>query len=143
MRFMLYLLVLAISVLLAGCVSNGAEQRNVSTHQADMHTAQISLDWAGIYVGVLPCASCSGIETELTLRGDSTYTLNEKYQDEDGAGYSVYGVFHWIDGTRVKLDEAGDYRTYFVGENILRMLDKDGNRVKGELADHYVLRKER
>ena len=33
------------------------------------HTAQSSLDWQGLYVGTLPCASCPGFYTELQLLG--------------------------------------------------------------------------
>ncbi len=43
--------------------------------QADMHTSQNSLDWAGVYEGVLPCADCPGIQTRLTLSRDETYEL--------------------------------------------------------------------
>ncbi|MBL8321182.1 MAG: copper resistance protein NlpE N-terminal domain-containing protein, partial [Acinetobacter sp.] len=42
-------------------------------------TAETSLDWAGKYKGVLPCADCEGIEMELELKSDKTYELTEEY----------------------------------------------------------------
>ena len=36
------------------------------------HNSRNSLDWAGIYEGVLPCADCPGIQTRLTLSRDES-----------------------------------------------------------------------
>ncbi len=32
-----------------------------------------------VYRGMLPCADCAGINTELTLNADQTFTLKETY----------------------------------------------------------------
>ncbi|MDE0535713.1 copper resistance protein NlpE [Tenacibaculum sp. L6] len=49
----------------------------------DEHNAKNSLDWAGIYEGTLPCASCPGINTTLKLNADLTFELTEVYLDEE------------------------------------------------------------
>ena len=36
----------------------------------DQHNSRNSLDWNGVYKGVLPCADCEGIETVITLLND-------------------------------------------------------------------------
>ena len=41
--------------------------------------SQTSLDWAGTYFNVLPCASCEGIETWVTLNQDGTFQLKTNY----------------------------------------------------------------
>ena len=41
----------------------------------DVHTSRVALDWQGVYRGMLPCASCEGIKTQLELF-DSTYVLS-------------------------------------------------------------------
>nr|WP_250850238.1 copper resistance protein NlpE N-terminal domain-containing protein [Acinetobacter sp. ANC 5378] len=33
-------------------------------------TVETSLDWAGEYKGVFPCADCEGIETDLELKSN-------------------------------------------------------------------------
>jgi len=55
--------------LLAGLTLAACEQVPVDAQ----HTSANSLDWAGVYRGVLPCADCPGIETTLRLATDSTY----------------------------------------------------------------------
>lgn len=34
---------------------------------ADRHNRRISVELAGVYKGILPCADCAGIETNLIL----------------------------------------------------------------------------
>ena len=41
--------------------------------------AQPDAQWIGRYYGVLPCASCEGIETTLILQEDGSYLLTETY----------------------------------------------------------------
>ena len=47
----------------------------------DMHNAENALDYQGTYKGVFPAADCPGIEIELTLHNDNTYTMNSSYMD--------------------------------------------------------------
>ena len=41
----------------------------------DEHNAQNSLDYIGMYQGVVPCADCEGIETSLSLEDETNYLL--------------------------------------------------------------------
>lgn len=52
------------------------------TAPPDGHSSRTSLDWAGRYSGVLPCASCPGIETVVTLNNDGTFERSMLYIDE-------------------------------------------------------------
>jgi len=118
----------------------------VETQQVpDRHTSQIALDWQGIYKGVLPCADCEGIATEVTLNDDNTYVITRLYLGKDEATFEETGTFQWTeDGNGIVLKEkVKDSPTLFkVGENHLLHLDQDGEKIKGELAEMYVLRKE-
>lgn len=109
----------------------------------DGHTSRNSLDWAGTYSGVLPCADCPGIETVLTLNSDGTYERTSRYIDEAVAPQTASGIFTWgATGNTIALDTEGDVQEqYQVGENQLFRLDRNGNRITSELAAHYVLRK--
>lgn len=108
----------------------------------DMHNAQNSLDVEGTYKGVLPCADCEGIETEIELK-DSAYIKRTKYLGKgDGKVDEEKGSFEWVDGSTIELEGIeGASNKYFVGENTLTHLDMEGNKVTGELADHYILKK--
>jgi uncharacterized lipoprotein NlpE involved in copper resistance len=69
------LILTVIAVLAAtGCVRPDAPNPDPA------HVARNSLDWAGSYRGLLPCADCDGIETVVRLENDGTYRLQLKYR---------------------------------------------------------------
>ena len=94
----------------------------------DMHTSQNSLDWAGAYTGVLPCADCPGIKTRLTLKGDGGFELTTQYLDRQPAPVTVRGQFTWAtSGNAITLDATGGGQQYAVGEGRLTQLNRDGS----------------
>ena len=109
----------------------------------DAHTSRNSLDWAGTYSGVLPCASCPGIETLITLHEDGTFERSLLYIDEQPVAQTDSGTFTWSDSGGAITLNAGDAEAqqYQVGENALFHLDRNGERITGDLASQYVLQK--
>ncbi|WP_417362655.1 copper resistance protein NlpE N-terminal domain-containing protein [Galbibacter sp.] len=106
--------------------------------------SQNSLDWNGVYRGLLPCADCPGILMELELNTDLTYKLSYQYQEATPEVFTEKGVFEWNDsGSKITLieDDQSNHRRFQVGENQLFSLDGDGNRITGELAEMYILKK--
>ncbi|GMQ31433.1 copper resistance protein NlpE [Algoriphagus confluentis] len=108
--------------------------------------SQTSLDWPGTYFGVLPCASCEGIETWVTLNADGTFELKTNYLGLNDAREEIFtGTFEWDPtGSMVQLtgligNAPGKYK---VGENRIWHLDQDGNRIEGDLAERYILSKQ-
>ena len=109
------------------------------------HTAENALDWNGTYKGILPCADCEGIKTELELNSDTTYEIKETYLGKgDGKPFESKGSFQFDNknSSIIELDKAGDSRKYFVAEGYLKALDMDGKEITGDLADKYQLKKE-
>jgi uncharacterized lipoprotein NlpE involved in copper resistance len=107
--------------------------------------SQNSLDYAGTYKGVTPCADCDGIEVELTINQDSTFSLSNKYLGKgDGKPFVKTGRYSWTaDGSTIELEGITDGPSKFkVGENRVWMLDMQGNKVEGALADKYILTKQ-
>lgn len=146
MKFNFSLLTLAILVYVS-CTSNKESNQKVSTDVSDpAHTSQNALDWSGTYFGVLPCASCPGIETEVKLNDDLIYRISTKYmEDKDETVYRETGTFTWSeDGRNITLHNTIDssQNTHFkVGENRLVQLDTEGKTIEGVLADYYILEK--
>lgn len=108
------------------------------------HTAENALDWNGTYKGILPCADCEGIKTELELNSDKTYEIKETYLGKgDGKPFESKGSFQFDskNSSIIELDKAGDSRKYFVAEGYLKALDMDGKEITDDLADKYQLKK--
>lgn len=105
--------------------------------------SQNSLDWKGLYKGILPCADCEGIETSINLKSDGTFRRTLKYLGKEDGFFSDEGTFQWNEsGSKITLqDEKEEGQIYLVGENALFHLDKDGNRITGKLEDNYRLPK--
>lgn len=107
----------------------------------DQHNARNALDWPGMYVGTLPCASCSGIRTALTLHGNGEYRLRETYLGNPESVSDSRGTFSWNEAGNTVTLSGSEPRRYFVGENQLFALDAEGRRIGGALAEAYILHK--
>ncbi|SMC70682.1 copper resistance protein NlpE [Moheibacter sediminis] len=109
----------------------------------DEHNAKNSLDILGTYKGILPCADCEGIETEITLSKDETYTKKMKYLGKDEKVFEEMGDYTWKeDGNTLVLENINsDIVEYFVSENSLTQLDMEGNKITGDLSGKYILNK--
>lgn len=105
--------------------------------------SKTSVDWEGVYFGILPCADCAGIKMELKLKKDLRYEMITEYLAKEQIRNREVGTFNWNnDGNRIILlkDQLPDSSLQFhVGENKLRKLDLKGQRIEGRLAEGYVL----
>lgn len=139
LSFLVYLV-----VTLAACQRQVlAPQVNNNANIPIGDTSRNALDWKGIYEGVLPCADCEGILTRIELRSDETFTLTTTYLGKSDADFSHEGKFEWNDqGSTITIQGVENRPTqYLVGENQLFQLDLSGNRITGDLASQYILRK--
>lgn len=142
-----FLLLVALGVFALGCGNQKSRNQPNSEEKEsripDMHTSQIALDFVGVYKGIVPCADCEGIETTIELKADETFEVKTVYLGKSDEVFSVSGHYHWNDdGRSIHLhgvENGPPY--YFVGENQLIQLDREGNRITGELAEKYVLKK--
>lgn len=137
------LLILAAAIMLTAC--GGNSRQKTTTGVPDMHNAENALDYQGTYKGVFPAADCPGIEIELTLHNDNTYTMNSSYMDrseepiQQTGNYTVKGNLLTL-CAKVGIGlPAPEY--YKVEENRLRRLNAKKQPITGELADQYVLTK--
>lgn len=106
-------------------------------------TAKNSLDVVGKYKGILPCADCEGIETNIELKSDSTYSREMKYLGKKDNLFTASGKWTWVSEFVISLGsiKEGPNR-YFVAEGKLLQLDMSGKKISGPLADKYELKKQ-
>jgi heat shock protein HslJ len=105
--------------------------------------ARAGVDWAGTYIGVIPCADCSGIDTRVTLNRDGAFTMSQRYEGREGV-FDEKGTFTWSAlGNSVTFNGLSDNTKvrFLVSEGKITMLNQEGNQITGELADNYVLTK--
>ncbi len=109
---------------------------------AKEHNARNSLDYEGLYRGILPSASGEGIETEIYLTYDGSYVLRRSYLGKADSFFEQSGKYLWNDrGNTITLKEIDPPNSYFVAENYIIHLDMAGERITGDLAEKYILHK--
>jgi len=115
-----------------------------SQKRADVHNAEVSLDWAGVYTGTIPSADGPGINVRMKLNKDNTYELTYEYLKNPGNAFTETGKFTWDNTGSIIHIEITDAPSYYkAAENKLIQLDMEGKLITGKLADNYVLTKER
>ena len=148
MKKILGLSLVLTSILLLSCSNNKKNEpqaeMTVKTYTEDSHNAKNSIDYKGTYKGDLPCADCEKIEVELKL-DDNDYKRTSVYH-KNGQTTKVEekGTYSWDQsGNTITLNgvDGSSPNKYFVAENYLMQLDMDGNRITGEMANNYILRK--
>ena len=142
------LLTVGAAGLLAAC-SSEPEQPKGPTPEEIAKEAQGAFvaSVPGVYEGVLPCADCSGIRTELYVRAKGSYTRVSHYEGKDVSFEEAVEFApdaQTIEGATVifepVLSDDPGWKAVPQGP-ALRLLDREGKPVEGALAEHYVLRK--
>ncbi|SDC03901.1 copper resistance protein NlpE [Niabella drilacis] len=140
---------------IAGCTGNGNSEKTEGDtlaytyvpspiHDSEKIPVTDTTKFEGTYSGLLPCASCEGIETTLTLYDDHSFLMKEVYKDEQPDTFVNKGKYEVKSNTLyLKMDGAGVERPvmYAVRPNSLTQLDMNGKEITGALAGHYVLMK--
>lgn len=118
------LAILLASFITVGCASNQVQENKVP----DMHTAEIALDWSGVYGGVFPCADCEGIQMQLELLPNKTYKLRREYMTNRPGDkvFETSGKFEFkqTNPSLIVLDDKPDNSVYFVGEGYIEARDR-------------------
>jgi copper homeostasis protein (lipoprotein) len=148
MKSKLVTLAMVFSFLFA-CQQKETEQKNtqkdtVLSQVTDGHNAKSSIDYVGIYKGILPCADCEGLETTVVINENNTYCVKTKYLGKGEKVFEKKGTFSWnkSGNTIILNDMENAPKFYFVGENNLTQLDMEGKKINGGLAEDYILSKQ-
>ena len=107
------------------------------------HNSRNSLNWAGLYTGMIPAADGPGINVQITLSEDGSYKISYQYIDRSNERFEQTGSFTWNDAGSVIILDTTEFPPYYqVGENWLMQLDMEGKEITGLLAENYRLIKE-
>lgn len=144
---MFILLILPLFLLLASCeqvATTGAPEKESVANEVDAaHPNRTALDWSGVYRGTLPCADCEGIATEIILKEGDTFMMRQRYLGKSDSVVVNSGSVTWHPSEHAITLTAGDDEEmdFAIETGALSLLDEDGKKIKGSLAESYVLRR--
>lgn len=137
------------SLLFVACNSNRnnneiqttANDETSTSTTLGIHNSRNSLNYEGVYVGELPTASGSGMRVRIEL-GNDTFKKEMVY-NETNETFRSEGNYTWNDeGSIITLEGEEAPNMYRVGENLLILLDIDGNNIQSEGGLNYTLIKQ-
>lgn len=95
---------------------------------------------SGTYAGTLPCSDCNGIDLELVLNPDLSYTSKAIYQGKSEEPVLKEGFYSVSESWKIKLDQnTGNLQYFQLADEKLIVLDKNGFAIPGELGEKYFL----
>lgn len=137
------------SFIIFSCQSKGVQQEQKNTDSFKEiteavnkeHNSMNSLDWAGKYEGILPCADCEGIKYIVELKKDGNFFIEQEYLGKETV-YQDEGFYKWdASGNVLHLNSNISPLVLKVEENRLKVLDQQGKEITGNLTDKYILKK--
>ena len=137
-------LICVLAALVIGVVSCKPQQNGVKSNDTVSVTvgdnSKNSLDWEGSYSAILPCDDCGGIQVYVDLTADGVYKMKEVYFGKEDSDTDVSGKLTWDEGgNSITVGEGQSAKKFLVGEDVLYMLDNDGNKMTGEQSGSYAL----
>ncbi|WP_264538404.1 copper resistance protein NlpE [Flavobacterium sp. N1736] len=136
-----------IGLLFVSCKNKDEQKQETNSQETEITTdgdnSKNSLDWPGTYKGTIPCADCKGIEVEIKINDDDTYSLKSTYLGKEKNQKLETGTFTWSkDGSTITTvsQDKSITTSYLVGEKKLIQLDADNKIITGSLADSYILK---
>lgn len=127
-------------LLLIGCKNSIEPKSSEKTKSLTREIAEKSkkaLDWVGTYFGMIPCDSCPGYNTMISLFADGSYEKTIEQIESNEAPKTTRGKINWNDKNRLTIDET----TFLLSNNKLMVLDKEQKVYAGALANVYALTK--
>lgn len=101
----------------------------ISCHsQKNLHQGNLT----GDYQGIIPCADCEGIKTNIRLK-DKTFEKTSIYLGKDVNLFTTKGTWKNINSNIIVLTEDTEESFYKIEDNLLIMLDKEQNLLNTQL----------
>ena len=137
-----FIFALSAALLLAGCATsnqNTTIPQGKCEVKSSCTAAPTSIE--GTYKAFLPCASCMGIDSTLTLKKDGTFVSIMDYKSKDNYKAMSKGKYSIENGVITTVDEYKEKSFYKIEGESLKMLDMDQKEVTGKLKDKYIFKR--
>ena len=137
-----FIFALSAALLLAGCATSN-QSASVPQGKCEVKGSCMAplRSIEGNYKAFLPCASCMGIDSTLTLKKDGTFESVMNYKSKDNYKAVSKGKYSVKNGVITTVDEYKEKSFYKIEGESLKMLDMDQKEVTGELKDKYIFKR--
>jgi uncharacterized membrane protein len=105
-------------------------------------TKQTTFLTNGIWLGMLPCADCDGIDYQLNLKNDYTFKQKSAYKGKSEELFIDEGNWSFVSDSIISVDGSDDRKLFLVTDKDLVLLDQDGNRIESTFEEKYHLHKD-
>ena len=132
---MKYLFVLT-GLLLCACRSNTVNNNTADTTATKPAGFEVK-PFAGVFYDTLPCADCSGIATQLYLKPDNSFIMEQNYLGKN----LVYNIGRWsVTDSILKLNgNEGISQFKILNNATMRLLDNEGRMLYDTTNTHIIL----
>lgn len=103
---------------------------------------QVTFLTNGIWLGMLPCADCEGIDYQLNLKNDYTFKQKSVYKGKAEEIFIDEGRWGFVSDSVITISGTDDYKMFLIQQNHLVMLDQGGNKTESSFEEKYQLHKD-
>ena len=96
----------------------------------------------GIWLGMLPCADCEGIDYQINLKNDYTFKQKSVYKGKSDEIFIDEGSWGFVSASVIAVSGNEDYKMFLIQQDHLVMLDQDGNKIESSFEERYHLSKD-
>ena len=96
----------------------------------------------GVWLGLLPCVDCEGIDYTLNLKNDFTFKQSFVYKGKDEEFIIDEGEWSFVSDSVIELESYDYGKTFLISGKKLIMLDGYGDRFESSIEDKYSLHKD-
>ncbi|CAL1521317.1 copper resistance protein NlpE N-terminal domain-containing protein [Chitinophaga sp. MM2321] len=126
---------------LAACNNNTTPGTQGDSTAAATPVKTVIKPVTGTYQGTLPCADCPGMDYQVTLFDDHTFSELVAYQGRGlGIAQVETGTWKQLSDSTVLIEKKTDSSSFLAADGKLLLLDREGKRIEGALATNYVLK---
>lgn len=113
-----------------------------SAPESILDQKQIDFLTDGVWIGLLPCDDCEGIDYSLNFKSDFTFKQNFIYKGKNEDFIIDEGEWFFDSDSVIELESYDYGKLFLISGNKLIMLDEYGDRFESSLEPQYSLHKD-
>lgn len=96
----------------------------------------------GVWLAILPCTDCEGIDYQLNLKDNFTFKKRFVYKGKSDEQFTDEGTWKFVADDIIEIEGQEETRQFLISDNQLIMLDIYGERMDSEFEEKYHFSKD-